>query len=734
MVPRPAPPHILQRIREEEREEDYLAERERQRQQEIKRQRRREQKDRKRQRKIQKQLREIEEEKRRKRLLEEQNREKENARKAKMRRQQQDTRGMRRGSPYHRRNNREVIIIDDQNENNARGRSRSRNSRASKNERRRSRSHSKNSRRNDTDRRSRRRSPSRGRDYNQRRRSRSRSENRISLTRNLWPEPMQNFQIAERNENFRFQNEARNGFPMRTPMRNQEFNRNERPERIPENRNFQPNFNDRNFNQNVMPAMPPAMQNTNFPVPKPKFDKMFNFDSKKRNYNTWKFRVEEYLRGYGLFEIATGLIQPTAQWRQQDVLDYNYKLDIARRMIHETLDDLTLESVRNLRKPWDILEKMSQMFEEKSDVRVLQLQSDLINLKYKDDTSMEEHIQNFERLIVKLESTAGPELIITEREKCLRLLATLPNSWSQVTGVLHVLNRNYADLTDALKTHERVLNRHKDSKTEKNEEPAETEALFTRDKFQKFKKFHSKIQNHDNSKTCWYCGRNNHVANDCNMKHRHNQERQRAKQGNYYKPDKKKFQSKNENANVATESKQEEDVHANSDLDEEETSWTFALHTEVCLNTNNQQSQIDWVLDSGCTHHMSNNINLFTSKIQTTDNKVTVGDGNIVDIEGIGCAKIRTKDQNGKPLTIAVEKCYYIPKLHRNLLSLSKLIEEGVKVDFNTDTKKAYLTNGKSTITAIKENGNNLYVVKGLEQTSKRQLAEANAVEAGLRL
>ena len=95
--------------------------------------------------------------------------------------------------------------------------------------------------------------------------------------------------------------------------------------------------------------------------------------------------------------------------------------------------------------------------------------------------------------------------------------------------------------------------------------------------------------------------------------------------------------------------------------------------------------------------------------------EVLLGDGRSLQIKGIGTVQINARNSVGKIQPIILRRCFYVPQLKRNLISLSKLAKDKIHIDFNTDTSKVILSKEGSKIFAHKELGGNLYLVKGIE-------------------
>jgi hypothetical protein len=93
-----------------------------------------------------------------------------------------------------------------------------------------------------------------------------------------------------------------------------------------------------------------------------------------------------------------------------------------------------------------------------------------------------------------------------------------------------------------------------------------------------------------------------------------------------------------------------------------------------------------WLLDSGCSNHMTGNKDLLSCIDSSLSFDITLGNDYLVKVQGKGTVPILTK-QNVKKY---INNVYHVPDLKHNLLSVGQLIEHGYKVLFEGSSCKIY--------------------------------------------
>ena len=111
-----------------------------------------------------------------------------------------------------------------------------------------------------------------------------------------------------------------------------------------------------------------------------------------------------------------------------------------------------------------------------------------------------------------------------------------------------------------------------------------------------------------------------------------------------------------------------------------------------------------WLIDSGCTSHMTKYLSIFTSIDRSVQPKVKLGNCEVVQAKGKGTIAISTKRG-----TKIVTNVLYIPDLDQNLLSVAQMLRNGYAISFKENF--CFITNvHEKETTKIKMNGNNFYL------------------------
>ena len=125
--------------------------------------------------------------------------------------------------------------------------------------------------------------------------------------------------------------------------------------------------------------------------------------------------------------------------------------------------------------------------------------------------------------------------------------------------------------------------------------------------------------------------------------------------------------------------KEEEEV-------EENHAFYLALSSELNSNKNT------WIIDSGASRHITSFKDKFENFSKCNSKELTIGDNSTHLIKGIGSCSIHLNFG----ITLQLNNVLYVPKIKRNLVSISGLSNQGYKIVFQEDKvlswpKNAYI-------------------------------------------
>ncbi|GJT67640.1 retrotransposon protein, putative, ty1-copia subclass [Tanacetum coccineum] len=111
------------------------------------------------------------------------------------------------------------------------------------------------------------------------------------------------------------------------------------------------------------------------------------------------------------------------------------------------------------------------------------------------------------------------------------------------------------------------------------------------------------------------------------------------------------------------------------------------------------EALLDWIMDSGCSYHMTPKLDIFFDFLECDRGSVLLGDNRECKNRGIGKVRVQLKDVR------------YIPELKRNLISLGTLEKEGYIVKLHSG--KVKVINGSRVVLSRTRRDNCVYSLDG---------------------
>ncbi len=119
------------------------------------------------------------------------------------------------------------------------------------------------------------------------------------------------------------------------------------------------------------------------------------------------------------------------------------------------------------------------------------------------------------------------------------------------------------------------------------------------------------------------------------------------------------------------------------------TNGTSSQPMALLAYDNDQSSSSLWILDSGATDHMSHDIQLFNA-FTPSDRKVFTASGDPMNCTGTGSIPFSSESHH-----FELQKVLHCPTIQHNLISVSRLVENGCQVSFTMTACKILNNNGE---------------------------------------
>lgn len=406
-------------------------------------------------------------------------------------------------------------------------------------------------------------------------------------------------------------------------------------------------------------------------------------------YQLWKFQTTIFFKAQGLHEIVMGIKKFETLQNDDEKADWSRKDARAQKIIITTIDKKMMAHIINCKTAKEMLDKLSTLFDRDSEQQKCNLLQDFFNYKYEKGMDMTSTIAKLENMAYKLKALnqgIDDQMIIS------KILAILPEKYKHFTTAWESTSKTEKTLTNLTARLIAEEARHKENLDDYNQVA-----------------FKSDIK-------CFKCNEPNHIARYCKNKNRdtskigHNQKIGFHKQA--------KFQNER---NICTICKKNN--HAEKDCyfkkKHETANQKVSFLTMNCEEKHKRN--IDFVVDSGCTSHMSNNKTLFENIQEKKCEILVAKDKESMEAQGIGII-------SGDACTL--KKVLYVPELSKNLLSVNAITENEGTVLFTKD--KVLITKDEKIIEGRKlENG--LYSVDILNdknENTENSLITENKIEA----
>lgn len=387
-----------------------------------------------------------------------------------------------------------------------------------------------------------------------------------------------------------------------------------------------------------------------------------------KNYSTWKYEMKLVLIDRDLFEYVSNKKPEKdvpANWDKNDKK--------AMAAIGLSVEKTQQQHIRKCATAYDAWNALKEFHQRNSLSVKLRLLRNLWNVKLPEGGNMSEHLHEIGGLIDELED-AGETL--TNHLTVALILSSLPESYDTIITALE--NTKEADFSV-----EYVKGKLIDEWKRKCEDRggSSDQALRT---------FHGNVDFNKRNLwkvRCYGCNQEGHLIRDCPK---------------IVNKDDNEKQGSTEKASIARTGS--------------------AGAADFCFGVAGNDLG-DWYLDSGATSHMTADLNFF-EKLDPCFEKIEMADGRKMLVKGRGFGNVSSGST-----TVRMKNVLYTPGLKCNLMSVSKITDAGLGVNFQKD-RCEILEDGQTIMSGVRDG--NLYRMNIESQSMKPRYEFKKKIEQNI--
>lgn len=339
-----------------------------------------------------------------------------------------------------------------------------------------------------------------------------------------------------------------------------------------------------------------------------------------KNFETWNVHMRSVLIHCGYWRYVNGDEKKNPTWEANKKLEWESIDEKALATIMLSVKSSQLNYIKNCLTSNDAWEKLKEVYKPNGPLQKVCLYKKLLNLNMKDYKNMADYLNTFSDITEKL---ADVGIQIQDELTVIILLSSLPIDYENFVVAMET-----RDALPSLSVLKLKLLEEAERREQRNDEMSSMSQAFGAIREGKGRKENNKSE--ENSKNikgkCFVCGKKGHYANKCNEKR---------------------------------------ECHKSYSL------VRIAKKTDVSISST-------WVIDSGATSHMCSNRDLFT-KFKECNDTIKLADEKSITAKAVGVVHIQV---NG--FEIELKDVLYSPDLQGNFLSVSKIVQYGGQVKFNS--------------------------------------------------
>ena len=401
-----------------------------------------------------------------------------------------------------------------------------------------------------------------------------------------------------------------------------------------------------------------------------------------QNYNSWSTCMMSYMQGQDLWEIVNGTeVRPLeAEDANGTLRKWKIKAGKAMFVLKTTIEEEMLEHIRDAKTPKEAWDTFAKLFSKKNDTKLQLLESELLSVAQRDMTIAQyfHKVKTLCREITELDleapigNTRMKRIIVHGLKPEFRSFVAAIQGWETQPSLVEFENllagqealaKQMGEVSS--KKEEEALYANKgrwnskqqdDNGSKKNDDKARSHQGERSVRAGRSSKNHGNSQKFEGK--CYNCKKKGHMAKDCWAK-------------------KKVVES-----NAATSKIEEEwDAEALFATVEEELALTATTFNQI-------DYEHDWIVDSGCSNHMTGVKEKLQNLSEYRGSRVVVtADNSKLPIAHIGNTLVSPQWCDEE---VPLQNVYHVPGMKKNLLSVAQLTTSGHSVLFGPEDVKIY--------------------------------------------
>ncbi|KAG8493847.1 hypothetical protein CXB51_011132 [Gossypium anomalum] len=408
----------------------------------------------------------------------------------------------------------------------------------------------------------------------------------------------------------------------------------------------------------------------------------------------WQIKMQAVLAQIDLEDALLGIDKMPSTLTDEEKKRKDRK---ALTQLHLHLSNEILQDVMKEKTAAALWKRLEQICMSKTLTSKLHMKQRLYAHRLEEDASVHEHLTVFKEILSNLEAM---EVQYDKEDLGLILLCSLPPSYSTFRDTILYSRESLTvdEVYDSLTSYDKMkhLVVKPDSQGEglivcgRQDRNTDDDRGRTQERNYRGKsKGRSKSSNR--GKTCNFCKKKGHIKSEC-----------------YKLQNKIKREAANQKGKQPENSGEADVVEDYSDGE------------LLVASVNDFKVSEEWILDSGCTFHMSPNRDWFTTYETVSEGVVLMGNNASCKIAGVGTIKVKMFDGVVRTLS----DIRYVPELKRNLISLSTLDSKGYRYTAESGVLK--ISKGSLVVMKGQRKTAKLYVLQGSTVTGDATVASSS--------